>query len=99
MADRTEHRWAVDAIEEGIARIEEDGERMITVPVTLLPPGTREGQVLRATRSSGGAKGEPELTVVLDGAGTQTARRASKTVMDAAMAESKKRDPGGDVAL
>lgn len=95
MADHTGHRWAVDGIEEGIARIEEDGERILTVPVTLLPVGTTEGQLLRALRAPSGRI----LQVELDLAATQTARRASTAAIDAAMVESKKRDPGGDVAL
>ena len=31
------HRWTVDGIEEDSARVEEDGARMITVPLYLLP--------------------------------------------------------------
>ena len=41
--------WVVDQIENGSASIEVDGEATITVPVRVLPKGTREGDVLRAT--------------------------------------------------
>src|SRR6476646_6593389 len=49
MARSNTHRWAVDGISDGMARVEEDGERMITVPAYLLPAGVREGQVLQVT--------------------------------------------------
>ena len=99
MPSQESHRWAVDSIEEGVARIEEDGGRMISVPVALLPAGTEVGQVLRATRPPGAARGVAGLSIVLDAAGTEAARRASKAVVEEASAESKARDPGGDVAL
>ena len=99
MAKRTEHRWAVEGIEEGIARIEEDGERMISVPVHLLPPGTKAGQLLRMTGDAGDLAGAAGCTIVLDEAGTLAAQRQSKAFVDATLAESKKRDPGGDVSL
>ena len=95
MADDTEHRWAVDGIEEGIARIEEDGERIFTVPVTVLPVGTTEGQLLRALRAPSGGI----VQVELDAAATLTAQRSSTAAIDSAVVETKKRDPGGDVAL
>ena len=99
MTDNIEHRWAVDGIEEGVARIEEDGARMISVPVHLLPPGTKEGQLLRVTRAAGPGANAMGLTITLDEAGAEAARKQSKAVMDAAMAESRKADRGGDVAL
>lgn len=41
--------WVVDQIENGGASIEVDGGSMITLPAAVLPKGTREGDVLRAT--------------------------------------------------
>ncbi|HEY2065589.1 MAG TPA: DUF3006 domain-containing protein [Gemmatimonadaceae bacterium] len=98
MAERTEHRWVVDGIEEGMARVEEDGERMITLPVYLLPAGAAEGQVLRVTR---GAEQKESVSVLisLDAQATERAMTQSKATMARTMAASRKRDPGGDVAL
>jgi hypothetical protein len=45
------HRVAVDGIEEGTARVELDGSEIVTVPASLLPAGTREGDVLTLTLS------------------------------------------------
>jgi hypothetical protein len=99
MENRTEHRWAVDGIEEGVARIEEDGIRMISLPASLLPAGVKEGQLLRATRGPDRGDGMLGLTIVPDPAGTADALARSKSVTDAAMSESRKKDPGGDVSL
>jgi hypothetical protein len=93
----TEHRWTIDAVEEGIVRIEEDGERMMRVPRYLLPSGAREGQILRVTSKP--SKGRTEVTIEIDEAATAAALVKSKAQTGATMAASKKRDPGGDVAL
>lgn len=99
MTRRTSHRWVVDGIEEGMARIEEDGERMITVPVYLLPAGVREGQVLELTSAPGDRKGALIITVAVDEAAATQSLAKSKATMARAMAKSRKRDAGGDVAL
>jgi hypothetical protein len=99
MTRRASHRWTVDGMEEGMARIEEDGERMITVPVYLLPAGVREGQVLRVTPAPGEEKGTLIVTVAADDAATAESLAKSKATVSRAMAQSRKRDPGGDVAL
>ena len=99
MAKRTSRRWAIDAIEEGMARIEEDGERMITVPAYLLPARAREGQVFQVTTAPGEDKGTLVVTVAADEAATAESLAKSKATMAGAMAKSRKRDAGGDVAL
>jgi len=93
------HRWAVDGISDGVARIEEDGERMITVPAHLLPAGVREGQVLEVSSAAGKEKGTLVITVAVDDEATADALARSKTTMTSAMNRSKQHDPGGDVAL
>ena len=98
MTERTEHRWAVDSITENMARVEEDGERMLTVPRALLPAGVTEGQLLRVTRAPA-SEGADVLTVVLDEAGTAAALAKSKRKTDEIMEASLKTDPGGDVSL
>jgi len=90
-----EHRWVVDGIEEGIARIEEDGERVLTVTVSLLPAGVREGQVLKVVRTAGSTR--PTITV--DETATTDAREKSRLKVEAIAKESKRRDPGGNVSL
>ena len=96
MTERT-HLWRIDGIEEGVARVEEDGDRMITVPRHLLPPGAKEGQRLQVTRSAG--QGSVTLTISIDDAGTAAELAASRAQTAAISAQSRKRDPGGDVAL
>lgn len=45
MAETT-HRWIVEMMDSGIARVEVDGKQMMSLPVSLLPFGVREGDVL-----------------------------------------------------
>jgi hypothetical protein len=97
MPHPNDQRWTIDAIEEGIARIEADGERIIHLPRSLLPSGAREGQVLRVTSTPG--TGKIELTIEIDEAATAAALSRSKAQAAATMAASRKRDPGGDVSL
>lgn len=99
MTRRTSHRWAIDAISEGMARIEEDGERMISVPVYLLPSGVREGQVLQVSSAPGEGSGTLLVTVAADEEATAESLAKSKATTTRAMAQSRKRDRGGDVAL
>ena len=99
MKQRGTHRWAVDGISDGVARIEEDGERMITVPAYLLPAGAREGQVLEVTSAAGKDADTLVVTIAVDAEATADALARSKATMSSAMKQSKKRDPGGDVAL
>lgn len=96
MTERTEHSWAVDSISEGTARVEEDGQRMLSIPTHLLPAGVTEGQLLRVSRSSHTGL---VVTIAIDHAGAAAALRVSKATTTAAMENSKKHDAGGDVAL
>src|SRR5687768_16472506 len=90
--------WRIDAIEERVARIEQDGGEMITLPVSLLPAGAKEGQRLSVTRTTDGRRGLT-LAIVIDAEGTSEERAASARQTAAALARSRKRDPGGNVAL
>ncbi|MEO8621761.1 MAG: hypothetical protein ABI625_11900 [bacterium] len=99
MTDHASHRWAVDSIDEDVARIEEDGERIISIPRHLLPAGVTAGQLLRVCRSSQSGPESIALTIEIDHAGAAKSLRSSKATMAQAMDESKARDPGGDVAL
>jgi hypothetical protein len=99
MTKDVEHTWTVDSIEAGIARVEEDGERIISIPAYLLPSGVTEGQLLRVTRAPGADNRSVGFTIVVDAPATKEAMRKSKSIMAEAMDESTKRDPGGNVAL
>ena len=95
----TEHSWSVDGIEEGVARIEEDGVRTLSIPQHLLPTGVVEGQLLRVTRASVSGPESIVVTIAVDHAATTASLRKSSATMAQAMDESAKRDKGGNVAL
>jgi hypothetical protein len=97
MADQP-HVWRIDGIDEGMARVEEDGERMVTVPRYLLPAAAREGQVLRVGRAAAGRE-SVTLTISIDPDATTAALEQSRKQTSAILAQSKKRDPGGNVSL
>jgi hypothetical protein len=95
------HVWRIDGIEEGMARVEEDGERMISIPRYLLPAAAKAGQVLRVLRATP-AKGERHsvsLTIVIDDEATTAELARSRKQTSSISSQSKRRDPGGDVAL
>jgi len=83
---RSSHRWVVDSIEENSASIEVDGASTINVPRSLLPSGTHEGHVLK-------------VTIEIDEAETRQALKESAAQVEKGREASKKRDPGGDIAL
>ena len=92
-----QHQWVVDSIEEGIASIEVDGGGTITVPLSLLPSGTREGHVLRVNRSHSPDGRTSTLTLELDPAATERALEAS--ARQVAKHAKQSNDPGGDITL
>lgn len=94
---QTERRWVVDGIEEDVARVEEDGDAIVTVPRWLLPPDVREGQCLSVTHA--GTGGSSVVTITIDAAATRSALAKSKAAVSKIAKPSGKRDPGGDVAL
>jgi hypothetical protein len=92
-----EHRWIIDSIEESMASVEVDGDRMITVPQSLLPSGAKQGDVLRVVRDAPSDGKRSALTIEIDEAATRDALAASA-------AQTKKgsrqvNDPGGDIKL
>ncbi len=92
-AARSERRrWIVDSIAEESATIEEDGERIVRVPLWLLPEGVREGSVLTVTR---GVEAEGvELRIELDAEGEAEALERSRRQVEGGTG-----DAGGDVVL
>lgn len=95
----TEHTWSVDSIEEGVARVEEDGTRMLTVPAHSLPAGTTEGQILRVTRKTAPSGDPIVVSIAIDTGATTAALKASARKTGQIATESLKKDRGGDVAL
>ena len=92
-----QHRWIVDSIEESVASVEVDGDRMITVPQSLLPSGAKSGQVLRVRRDLSPDGRRSTLTIEIDDAATQKALAASAAQVMKGTRQ--KNDPGGDVVL
>lgn len=100
MTMENEHRWVVDSIEESMASVEVDGGRMITVPLSSLPTGVRQGDVLRVTTRQEASDNPDEevhsISIKIDEAATKQALAES-----AAQVKKGKRpnDPGGDITL
>jgi len=92
-----QHQWVVDSIEEGTASVEVDGGRMITVPLSTLPPGTREGQVLRVLREHSVDGTRSTLVIELDAAATQRALEESARQVEKSARQTN--DAGGDIVL
>ena len=85
-------RWVVDAIEAGIATVEEDGQRVVRVPCWLLPDDAREGSVLLVTREM--SRGASVVRVERDVEGERAALERSRRQV-----ASDTGDQGGDVVL
>jgi hypothetical protein len=79
-------RWVIDAIEEGVASIELPGGRMAQLPVSVLPAGAKQGQILR-------------VTIEVDQKATDRALDESAAQVKKGSDESRKRDRGGDISL
>lgn len=90
-----QHRWILDSIEEGVAAVEEDGARLVHVPLRLLPPGVKENDVLAVTVETG--ESSSILRVEIDRAATAEALRRSAEQV--AGRPGPLRDPGGDIVL
>lgn len=72
---REHHVWTIDSIGEDVARIEVDGDRVVTLPAWLLPAGTAEGDVLRVSHQREVARSV--LVIDRDHAATRLANRRS----------------------
>ena len=90
--------WIVDAIDGDVARVEVDGERMMNLPRSLLPPSARAGSVLAVARESQDDE-QVTITIAVDAAATASALERSHAQVAEMERESRRRDPGGDVAL
>ena len=97
--DPSEHTWSVDAIEEGVVRVEEDGKRMLSLSSHLFPAGLAEGQIYRVTRTVGPDEVPVVQAIAIDAAATAAALEASVKQTAQMAAQSRKGDRGGDVNL
>jgi hypothetical protein len=88
-----ERIWVVDRVEGRIAvLVADDNEETLDVLLGVLPPGSREGSVLRVGESAG----EPLwASAVLDEEFRLERLRQAEAVLD----DLRKRDPGGDIVL
>ncbi|HEX2095481.1 MAG TPA: DUF3006 domain-containing protein [Longimicrobiaceae bacterium] len=87
--------WMVDSVEEGIAAVEEDGGRILRLPLWLLPEGVREGEILAVLREGDTNRGSV-LIVRVDREATERALRRSRVRMGQAPPGN---DPGGPIVL
>ncbi len=92
-----EQRWVIDSIEESVASVEVDGDRMITVPQSVLPTGAKQGHVLRVVRESASDGKRSTLTIEVDEVATREALAASAAQTKKGTRQAN--DPGGDIAL
>jgi hypothetical protein len=91
-------RWIVDSIEEDVAAIEAEGGRTLRVPLSLLPEGVREGDVLSVERTETRA-GRVTLCIDVDPRATDDAYRKSERQVRRKPGKRAARDPGGDIEL
>jgi hypothetical protein len=92
----SEHRWIVDAVGDGVARVEVDGGAVVTVPRWLLPAGVREGEVLRVTHDRG--RRQSTVRIERDPEATRQARtRAAERLAERALPPAP--DARGDIEL
>lgn len=68
------HRWAVDVVEESVARVDVDGQGTMHVPQWMLPRGVREGDVLAVHHEV--TSDHSILRIERDVAATEVERRA-----------------------
>lgn len=86
-------RWVIDAIEAGVARVEDDAGRWFELPAALLPNGVRAGDVLRVVAMRGG---EQALVRLVRDPGER--RRRESAALER-LERLRGRDPGGDLEL
>lgn len=89
-----EHRLVVDRFEGNLAVVEVDGDRFLDLPRWLLPPGTREDDVVALTVRIG-PDGSLTCTARVDPAATAAAREEAERLVQ----RLKQKDPGGDQVL
>ncbi|HEY8468887.1 MAG TPA: DUF3006 domain-containing protein [Longimicrobiales bacterium] len=89
-----EHRLVVDRFDGDLAVVEVDGTRFLDLPRWLLPPGTREDDVVRITVRRA-PDGTVTCTARVDAAATAAAREEAERLVE----RLRRKDPGGDIVL
>lgn len=83
----------MDRIEGEFAVVEGEDGKTFDVPLHFLPPGAREGDVLRVERKPG--SGPLSWVVTPDPEATEARREQLRDLAE----ELRQRDPGGDIEL
>lgn len=94
-ADDRTRRWRIDALEDGIAAIEEAGEPLRYLPRWILPPDAREDDIL-AVHFENSAEGETILRIRID---REATARALERSIQQIRSIPPQNDPGGDIHL
>jgi len=89
-----EHRLVVDRFEGELAVVEVDGDRFLDLPRWLLPPGTREDDVVVLTVRVA-RDGSVKCTARVDAEATAAAREEAERLVQ----RLRRKDPGGDIVL
>jgi len=89
-----QHRLVVDRFEGDLAVVEVDGDRFLDLPRWLLPPGTREDDVVALTVQAA-PDGSVLCTARVDAAATAAAREEAARLVQ----RLRRKDPGGDIVL
>jgi hypothetical protein len=85
--------WSIDSINDDWASVEVDGGQIVRMPVWLLPPGAREGDVYAVQRETG--PGRSVVMIVVDE--KEKARRLARSRRQVERRAGN--DPGGDITL
>lgn len=94
--DRPSHRLVVDRWEGDLCVVETEDGRVLDLPRWLVPPGAREGDVIRAWVEPDDAEpGARQVTLRVDAEATAEARAAVESLLE----RLRRRDPGGDIEL
>lgn len=92
--NRQHFSWTIDAIADDVARVEVDGDQVVTVPFWVLPSGAVEGDVLRVSHQR--EEGRSEIVIEHDPDATRMAsQRSVRQLADMPV----NRGPAGDIVL
>jgi hypothetical protein len=86
MSTTSTQHWVVEATEENMASIEVDGAPCFHVPLSHLPRGVKDGDILR-------------VSIEIDVQATKAAYDASAAQVKRGREANAKRDSGGDIKL
>ncbi len=88
------YSWTIDAIADDVARVEVDGDQVVTVPSWVLPSAAAEGDVLRVSHQ----REEGRSVIIIDhdpDATLMALQRSARQLADMPL----DRGPKGDIVL